>query len=52
VDDTTVTTLSASGVGAGGAWSAAREKMLGIENRAPVIDFRQPVHPGSSLEAE
>lgn len=39
MDDTTDTTLGASGVGAGGAGSDARERMLGIENRAPVIEL-------------
>ena len=39
LNDTTDTTLGASGLGAGGAWWAAREKMLGIENRALVIEL-------------
>jgi len=39
VDDTTDTTLGASPVGAGGAWSPAREEMLGIENGAAVIEL-------------
>jgi Glycosyl hydrolase family 79, N-terminal domain len=39
VDDTTDTTLGASPVGAGGAWSAAREEILGIENGAAVIEL-------------
>jgi hypothetical protein len=39
VDDTTDTTLGASPVGAGGAWSAARDEMLRVENGAAVIEL-------------
>jgi hypothetical protein len=39
VDDTADTTLGGSPVGAGGAWSAAREEMLRIENGAAVIEL-------------
>jgi hypothetical protein len=39
VDDTTDTTFAGAPVGAGGAWSAAREEMLPLENGAAALDL-------------
>jgi hypothetical protein len=39
VDDTTDTTLGGAPVGAGGAWLAAREETLSVENRVAVIEL-------------
>ncbi len=39
VDDTTDTTFGGAPVGAGGAWSAAREEMLPLENGAAALDL-------------
>ena len=40
VDDTTDTTLGGAPVGAGGAWSAAREETLPLENEVAALDLR------------
>jgi hypothetical protein len=39
VNDTTDTTFGGAPVGAGGAWSAAREDTLPVENGAAVIEL-------------
>jgi hypothetical protein len=39
VDDTTDTTFGGAPVGAGGAWSAAREETLPLENGAAALDL-------------
>ena len=39
IDDTTDTTFGGSVVGAGGAWAAAREEKLSVENGVAVIDL-------------
>jgi len=39
VDDTTDTTFGGAPVGAGGAWSAAREEALSMENGSAVLDL-------------
>jgi glycosyl hydrolase family 79 len=39
VDDTTDTTFGGAPVGVGGAWSAAREEMLPVENGVAVIEL-------------
>jgi hypothetical protein len=39
VDDTTDTTFGGAPVGAGGAWPAAREETLPLENGAAALDL-------------